>query len=78
MYRYGELDDDRLKESLLRGTRVLCGGRHREPLFWMRTTNKLGPTCGRTAPQTELEQHDITRSNKRKVYFCSRCRPRFV
>ncbi len=79
MYRYGELeDDDNLKRNLLLGSRVLCGGKRGDPLHWMRNDNNMGPTCGRTAPRHELEQHDFTRSTHRKVYLCSHCGQRFV
>ena len=86
LLRYNDLENNDLKLSLSLGNSVLCGGRHGDPLYWMRGENNMGPTCGRTAPRDQLARFDFTQSEsqgflvqalwavvRRLRVTCSRC-----
>ena len=73
LLRYNDLENNDLKLSLSLGSSVLCGGRHGDPLYWMRGENNMGPTCGRTAPRDQLGKFDFTKSRSRSIFWCKHC-----
>ena len=74
LVRYLELENDDLKQSLACSIRVLCGGRHRDPLHWTCSDNiNVGATCGRTAPSDQLASCGFTQSRERRIFWCEHC-----
>ena len=71
--RYKALEDPQcaLRRELRHGTMVICGGRLREPLFWMDDAKNMAPSCGRC-----FQPEKAYRSKKAKVYLCRACRLR--
>ena len=56
---------------------VMCGGRLDDPVYWSRSTNNVGASCGRACRIQDLEaqgwRHALNAPIHERIYRCPKC-----